>query len=72
MKKIALLLIVAFILILVVSSCNQKACPAYSKADMHHTGQNVWFSGFRFLYFNFYKVAYPNEEAACNSGNIFV
>ena len=41
MKKIALLLIVAFILMLVVSSCNQKACPAYSKADMHHTGQNV-------------------------------
>ncbi|MEI6050344.1 MAG: hypothetical protein WCS03_15695 [Bacteroidota bacterium] len=41
MKKFALLLIVAFIVALAVSSCNQKACPAYSKADMEQSGQNV-------------------------------
>jgi hypothetical protein len=41
MKKIALFLLVALILVFIVSSCNQKACPAYSKADMQHTGQNV-------------------------------
>jgi hypothetical protein len=41
MKKFAVLLIVAFITVIVVSSCNQKACPAYSKADMEQTGHNV-------------------------------
>jgi hypothetical protein len=41
MKKNAVLLIVAFITILVVSSCSQKACPAYSKAPIEQAGHNV-------------------------------
>jgi len=41
MKKLSLLLIVAFITALVVSSCNKKECPAYSKADTEQAGQNV-------------------------------
>jgi hypothetical protein len=41
MKKFAVLLIVAFVTILVVSSCNKKECPAYSKAVTEQTGQNV-------------------------------
>jgi hypothetical protein len=41
MKKFVVLLIVAIVMVLVFSSCNQKACPAYSKADTHQTGRNV-------------------------------
>ena len=41
MKKIALLLIAAVILVLAVTSCNQKTCPAYSKADTEQSGKNV-------------------------------
>jgi hypothetical protein len=41
MKKIAVLLIVAFITALAVSSCNKKECPAYSKAITEQTGQKV-------------------------------
>jgi len=41
MKKFAVLLIVAFIAALVVSSCNKEACPAYTQTDMEQTGQNV-------------------------------
>ncbi|MCX6326674.1 MAG: hypothetical protein NT144_08530 [Bacteroidia bacterium] len=41
MKKFAVLLIVAFITALVASSCSQKECPAYSKANTEQTGQNV-------------------------------
>lgn len=41
MKKFAVLLIVAFITVLVVSSCNKKECPAYSKANTEQAGRNV-------------------------------
>ena len=41
MKKFAVLLIVAFITVLVISSCNRKQCPAYSKTNTEQTGQNV-------------------------------
>jgi hypothetical protein len=41
MKKTAFLLIAAFIIVLVVSSCNKKECPAYSKAKTEQTGKNV-------------------------------
>ncbi|HPC97964.1 MAG TPA: hypothetical protein P5257_10110 [Bacteroidales bacterium] len=34
MKKIALTLLIALAIILVASSCNRQACPAYSKADV--------------------------------------
>jgi hypothetical protein len=34
MKKFAVILIVAFVTILVISSCNKQSCPAYSKADV--------------------------------------
>ena len=41
MKKIALILIVGFITLLVVSSCSKKECPAYSKAKTEQPGKNV-------------------------------
>ncbi|HKK42378.1 MAG TPA: hypothetical protein VJ963_08215 [Bacteroidales bacterium] len=41
MKKFAVLLIVAFVMVLVVSSCNKKECPAYSKATTEQAGRNV-------------------------------
>ena len=41
MKKSAVLLLIAFITVLVVSSCNKKECPAYSKAHTEQTGKNV-------------------------------
>jgi hypothetical protein len=41
MKKFAVLLIVAFVTVLVVSSCNKKECPAYSKVNTEQTGRNV-------------------------------
>jgi hypothetical protein len=41
MKKFAVILILAFVVMMVVSSCNKKECPAYSKADTGQTGQNV-------------------------------
>lgn len=31
MKKIAVILLVTFVTAIVVSSCNKKECPAYSK-----------------------------------------
>jgi len=34
MKKIAVLIAVAFVLALALSSCNNEVCPAYSKADI--------------------------------------
>ncbi len=41
MKKIAVILLVTFVTALVVSSCNKKECPAYSRADTEQSGQNV-------------------------------
>jgi len=41
MKKFAVLLLIGFITVLVVSSCNKKECPAYSKAKTEQTGQHV-------------------------------
>jgi hypothetical protein len=37
MKKFAVILLLAFITSLVISSCNKQACPAYSKADVEHS-----------------------------------
>jgi hypothetical protein len=34
MKKYAVILLVIFITMLVISACNRELCPAYSKADM--------------------------------------
>jgi len=39
MKKIAVLLVITFIIALAVSSCNSKACPAYSKANTEQNNQ---------------------------------
>jgi uncharacterized lipoprotein YehR (DUF1307 family) len=39
MKKFAVLLIVAFVAVLALSSCNKEACPAYSSADNGQTEQ---------------------------------
>ena len=33
MKKIAVLLVICFITAIFVSSCNEKACPAYSQNE---------------------------------------
>ena len=45
MKKIAVILLVTFITAIVISSCNKKECPAYSKnhsrANVEQTGKNV-------------------------------
>ena len=41
MKKISVILIVTFITALVVSSCNSKECPAYSKADTEQADENI-------------------------------
>jgi hypothetical protein len=41
MKKFAVVLLIAFVTILVISSCNKKECPAYSKATTEQTGKNV-------------------------------
>jgi hypothetical protein len=37
MKKFAVVVIVIFFTVLVLSSCNKQACPAYSKADVRKT-----------------------------------
>lgn len=37
MKKFAVILVVAFVAVLVMSSCNKQSCPAYSKADVKKT-----------------------------------
>mgnify|MGYP001769771086 FL=1 len=37
MKKIALIIVVAFVSILALSSCNKQACPAYSQAETAET-----------------------------------
>jgi len=39
MKKFAVLLIVAFVAALALSSCNREACPAYSSTDNGQTEQ---------------------------------
>jgi hypothetical protein len=41
MKKIAVIVIVAFALVMVVSSCNKKECPAYSKVVTEQAGRNI-------------------------------
>lgn len=41
MKKFAVLLFVVFVTAMVASSCSQKDCPAYSKADTEQSGKNV-------------------------------
>jgi hypothetical protein len=33
MKKYAIVLVLAVVLVLVAGSCNRETCPAYSKAD---------------------------------------
>jgi hypothetical protein len=41
MRKFAVVLLVAFITILVISSCNKKECPAYSKVNTENAGRNA-------------------------------
>jgi hypothetical protein len=41
MKKIAAVLLIAFVTILVVSSCSKKECPAYSKANTEQADRNA-------------------------------
>lgn len=33
MKKVGLIVVLAFLAVLAFSSCNREACPAYSSAD---------------------------------------
>ncbi|HOU95757.1 MAG TPA: hypothetical protein PLN06_03940 [Bacteroidales bacterium] len=37
MKKFAVTMLIAFVIIMVASSCNKQVCPAYSKADVSKT-----------------------------------
>ncbi len=39
MKKIGLIVILAFLAAIVLSSCNRETCPAYSSNDTELTGQ---------------------------------
>jgi hypothetical protein len=41
MKKYTVLIVIAFVTVLVVSSCGKKDCPAYSRTNSEQTGQNV-------------------------------
>jgi hypothetical protein len=45
MKKVAVIMLVTFVTALVVSSCNKKECPAYSKghsrANTEQTDKNI-------------------------------
>jgi hypothetical protein len=41
MKKVAFILVVAFVAILVFSSCSRETCPAYSQADTEQTDRGV-------------------------------
>jgi hypothetical protein len=41
MKKVAFILVVAFVTILVISSCNRENCPAYSQADTEQADRAV-------------------------------
>jgi hypothetical protein len=40
MKKIALILVVCFITALLLSACNAKTCPAYSRAETSQAENN--------------------------------
>ena len=41
MKKFAVILIVAMVTLITVSSCNKKDCPAYSKTGTEQATRNV-------------------------------
>jgi hypothetical protein len=41
MKKITVILLITFVTAILVSSCNKKECPAYSKATTEQTGKIV-------------------------------
>jgi hypothetical protein len=45
MKKVAFIMLVAFVTAIVASSCNKKECPAYSKghsrANTEQTNKNI-------------------------------
>lgn len=37
MKKIAVILVIAFVTALVISSCNRESCPAYSQVETNQS-----------------------------------
>ena len=39
MKKVAVILVLFVVTLFVVSSCNSKLCPAYSKAETEQPGE---------------------------------
>ena len=39
MKKVAVILVLFVVTLFVVSSCNSKVCPAYSKAETEQPGE---------------------------------
>jgi hypothetical protein len=39
MKKITVILLITFVTAILVSSCNKKECPAYSKVNTEQTGK---------------------------------
>jgi outer membrane protein assembly factor BamE (lipoprotein component of BamABCDE complex) len=38
MKKFAVILVIAFVTVLALSSCSKNTCPAYSQADTEQAG----------------------------------
>ena len=40
MKKFAVILVICFIAAIFVSACNEKACPAYSRAETSQAENN--------------------------------
>jgi len=39
MKKIAVIIVLVFVITLIISSCNRDVCPAYSKAETEQPEQ---------------------------------
>jgi hypothetical protein len=39
MKKVAVILVLFVVTVFIVSSCNSKVCPAYSKAETEQPGE---------------------------------
>lgn len=41
MKKLSIIIILAFALVLALSSCNKKTCPAFSDVEMEEMYNNI-------------------------------
>jgi len=39
MKKVAVILVLVVFIVIVISSCNSRVCPAYSQAETEQAGE---------------------------------